>query len=98
MLELFLTKCRKRLKVDGAPSDRAVDTVLVKLLAKTEKTAELYTLLGEDNAVELSEVEETMRRGGQYNALCMLYRQHKEDIKLLETWSKYVHPDSRDLC
>jgi vacuolar protein sorting-associated protein 3 len=67
---------------------KAVDTVLVKLYAQFEKTKELLTLLQEPNDVSLSEVEPVLQATGQYNALCLLYKQLGEDLKLLESWAK----------
>ncbi|KAK7047338.1 hypothetical protein VNI00_006569 [Paramarasmius palmivorus] len=96
MLESFLRKCRTRRKVDDQArnSDKwrstyaVVDTVLVKLFAQFEKTADLYTLLNEANDIVVSEVEQVLQKNGQYNALCMLYKQRGEDDKLLDAWSK----------
>ncbi|EEB93051.1 hypothetical protein MPER_08348, partial [Moniliophthora perniciosa FA553] len=96
MLESFLRKCRTRRKVDDQartnprwqPTYSAVDTILVKLFAQFEKTADLYTLLNEANDVIISEVEEVLQKNGQYNALCMLYKQRGEDDKLLDAWAK----------
>uniref|UniRef100_A0A0W0GCB0 Vacuolar sorting protein 39/Transforming growth factor beta receptor-associated domain-containing protein n=1 Tax=Moniliophthora roreri TaxID=221103 RepID=A0A0W0GCB0_MONRR len=96
MLESFLRKCRTRRKVDNQVRSDAkwqsiysvVDTILVKLFAQFEKTTDLYTLLNEANDVIVSEVEEVLQRNGQYNALCMLYKQGGEDGKLLDAWAK----------
>ncbi|KAF9261696.1 hypothetical protein L218DRAFT_930596 [Marasmius fiardii PR-910] len=98
MLESFLRKCRTRRKVDSRAhgsnpskwesSYPVVDTVLAKVFAQLEKTKDLYTLLNEANNVIVAEVEPILRRSGQYNALCMLYKQHGDDDKLLDAWSK----------
>jgi hypothetical protein len=69
---------------------QTVDTVLAKLFARSEKTTDLYALLQEPNDIVLSEVEPVLKETGQYNALCMLYKQRGDDIKLLELWSKFV--------
>jgi hypothetical protein len=66
-----------------------VDTVLVKLFAKSEKTKDLYALLHEAHHVVLSEVESVLVETGQYNALSVLYQQSGEDEKLLDVWAKY---------
>ena len=68
--------------------DQVVDTVLVKILAESEETEELYTLINGPNDVLLSEVEQPLTKNGQYNALCKLYAKANEDEKLLEAWSK----------
>lgn len=91
MLEKFLKKCRTRRKVDtNQPQGTyaVVDTVLAKLYAQLEKTKELYDLLQDDNHVVASELEPIFKGTGQYNALCMIYKQTKDDDKLLETWAK----------
>lgn len=67
---------------------KAVDTVLIKLYAQFEKTKELLTLLQEPNDVSLPEVESVLQAKGQYSALCLLYKQLGEDVKLLESWAK----------
>jgi hypothetical protein len=67
---------------------QVVDTVLVKLYASLEKTQDLYTLLDEPNHIVLQEVEPVLRRMGQYNALCKLYRERGEEQKLLDVWAK----------
>ena len=67
---------------------KAVDTVLVKLYAQFAKTKELLALLQEPNDVSLSEVEPVLQATGQYNALCLLYKQLGEDLKLLESWAQ----------
>ncbi|KAG7094946.1 hypothetical protein E1B28_005747 [Marasmius oreades] len=98
MLVNHLKKCRTRRKVDSrARSSNSsrwessypiVDTVLVKLFALSEKTQDLYALLNEAHNVIISEVEPVLQKNGQYNALCMLYKQHGDDDKLLNAWSK----------
>lgn len=67
-----------------------MDTVLVKLFALAEKTRDLYTLIQETNDIAISEVEPVIKKTGQYNALCMLYKQAGHDLKQLEIWSKCV--------
>ena len=67
---------------------KAVDTVLVKLYAQFGKTKDLLTLFQEPNDVSLLEVEPVLQATGQYNALCMLYKQLGNDLKLLESWAK----------
>jgi vacuolar protein sorting-associated protein 3 len=67
-----------------------VDTVLAKLYSEFGRTSELFSLLQEPNSILLSEVEPLLLRKGQYSALCMLYKERGEDLKLLEAWSKYV--------
>ena len=69
--------------------EQVVDTVLVKILAESEQTTELYTLIDEVNDIVLSEVIEPLQKNGQYNALCKLYERHGEEERLLEAWSKY---------
>jgi len=69
--------------------NQVVDTVLVKLYAESQKTQELYTLIQEPNQVVLLEVEPVLKSRGQYKALCMLYEQQGEDLKLLELWAGY---------
>lgn len=94
MLESFLRKTRRKHQVDATTQSPeiavVVDTVLAILFARTEKTSELYALLQEDNRVVVSEIEQVLKTTGQYNALCILYQQHHEDTKLLETWAKSV--------
>jgi len=98
MLIVFLRKSRTRRRVargmrarsTGHPVDVAVDTVLVKLYAQFEKTKELLNLLQEPNDVSLSEVEPVLQATRQYNALCLLYKQLGEDLKLLESWAKLI--------
>lgn len=68
-----------------------MDTVIVKLFSEFEKTQELYSLLSESqHQVLLDEVEDALVRGGQYNALFMLYRQRGDTEKLLDGLAKYV--------
>ncbi|KAJ7285781.1 hypothetical protein C8J57DRAFT_1285778 [Mycena rebaudengoi] len=100
MLELFLKKCRTRRNVEGKrkadQSYPVVDTVLAKIYAKAEKTNELYTLIQEPNDIVLSEIEPVLKQSGQYNALCMLYRQVGDDENLLQVWSKLVEGEWTD--
>lgn len=73
-----------------------MDTVLAKLFCEEEKTTDLYSLLREPNHIVLPELEPTLIRTGQYNALCSLYKDRGDDNKLLDAWSKYVlPPDSK---
>lgn len=67
-----------------------MDTVLVKLYAQFEMKKELITLLQGLNDVSISEVEPVLQATGQYNALCLLYKQQGDNIKLLECWAKYA--------
>ncbi|KIK62992.1 hypothetical protein GYMLUDRAFT_163867 [Collybiopsis luxurians FD-317 M1] len=112
MLEAFLRKWRTRRVLEnqnksggggGAGSSRSeeyavVDTILVKLFAKSEKTQDLYVLLSEAHNVIISEVEPVLIKNGQYNALCLLYKQagdllYKQaevDEKLLDIWAKLI--------
>ncbi|KAG6833263.1 hypothetical protein H0H87_009438 [Tephrocybe sp. NHM501043] len=110
-LEYFLTKWRARWKAQGSSQAaggsakqlqtvdavlEVVDTVLVKLYAVLEMTQELYNLLLEPHDIVLSEVEPFLRRNGQYNALCMLYRQKGDEAKLLHVWSKIIDGEWTD--
>ncbi|KAF7304926.1 hypothetical protein MKEN_01206900 [Mycena kentingensis (nom. inval.)] len=89
MLQVFLRRCRKRRAVEGTQGpDSVVDTVLVKLYAKEEKTKELYALIEEPHAIVLSEVEEVLKTNGQYHALCMLYQQAGDEENMLQIWAK----------
>ncbi|TFK38259.1 hypothetical protein BDQ12DRAFT_735823 [Crucibulum laeve] len=98
MLEAFLRKWRIRQSlesgsVNGAtrhPPDPVTDTVLAKLYALHEKTTDLYALLNSPHSIIISEVEAAFRKAGQYNALCILYRQTNNDTKLLDTWAKLI--------
>ncbi|KAF7363500.1 hypothetical protein MSAN_01006200 [Mycena sanguinolenta] len=100
MLEIFLRKCRTRRDVEGKrKADRSyavVDTVLAKIYARAEKTKELYSLLQEPHEVVLSEIEPVLRQTGQYNALCMLYKQTGDDENLLQVWAKLVEGEWTD--
>ena len=60
----------------------------MKLYAEFEKTADLYALLQSPNDVSVPEIEPVLQRTGQYNALCLLYQQRKDDHKLLDVWAK----------
>lgn len=98
MLEAFLRNCRTRWVLNdqggqkkASPEEHAVvDSVLVKLFARSEKTQDLYALIHEPHQVVLSEVDHVLIKHGQYNALCILFKQAGEDEKLLEAWSKCV--------
>ncbi|KAK7020572.1 hypothetical protein R3P38DRAFT_2970278 [Favolaschia claudopus] len=100
MLELFLKKCRTRRKVEGKrkadTSYPVVDTVLAKIYAQSEKTRDLYALLQEPHEIVLSEIEPVLKQTGQYNALCMLYKQMGDDEKLLGIWAKLVDGEWTD--
>ena len=65
-----------------------VDTVIAKIFAEEDKTADLYTLLQGSNRIILSELEPVLTRTGHYNALCALYEERGESEKLLNAWSK----------
>ncbi|CAK5277401.1 unnamed protein product [Mycena citricolor] len=94
MLESFLKKCRRKRVVEGRkepePSFAVVDTVLAKLYAQGEKTADLRTLIEEPNSIVLVELEPVLKTTGQYHALSLLYRQSNNDEGLLEIWSKII--------
>ncbi|PPQ88786.1 hypothetical protein CVT25_010472 [Psilocybe cyanescens] len=98
MLLLFLKKSRTRRSLSkekgvgstGDPIDIAIDTVLVKLYAEFEKTQELYALLEAPNDVSMAEVEPVLQDMGQYNALCVLYKQRGDDIKVIDVLAKLV--------
>ncbi|KAF8212185.1 hypothetical protein K438DRAFT_1957954 [Mycena galopus ATCC 62051] len=99
-LELFLRKCRARRNVEGKRKADAsypvVDTVLAKIYAQAEKTKELYALLQDSHEIVLSEIEPVLRQTGQYNALCMLYKQTGDDENLLQVWAKLVEGEWTD--
>ncbi|KAJ7774892.1 hypothetical protein B0H16DRAFT_1508739 [Mycena metata] len=100
MLEVFLRKCRTRRDIEGKrkadPSYPIVDTVLAKIYAQAEKTKELYVLIQEPHSIVLSELEPVLKKTGQYNALCMLYRQAGDDENLLQVWAKLVEGEWTD--
>ena len=62
---------------------------MVKLLAEREETQELYSLLDSSEDIVIEEVEETLIRTGQYNALVKICQKRNEVGKLLDIWSKY---------
>ncbi|KAG5716916.1 Transforming growth factor-beta receptor-associated protein 1 [Termitomyces sp. T112] len=111
-LESFLTSWRERRKAQGwidyavggsakqvkvvDPTLQVVDTVLVKLYAELKKTQELYNILLEPHDIVVDEVEPVLKRNGQYNALCMLYRKSGDDRKLLDVWSKLIDGEWTD--
>lgn len=70
--------------------EQVVDTVLAKIYAQAEKTKELYALIQQPHEIVLSEIEPVLKQTGQYNALCMLYKQTGDDENLLQVWAKYV--------
>ncbi|KAH6918190.1 hypothetical protein BKA70DRAFT_1456594 [Coprinopsis sp. MPI-PUGE-AT-0042] len=80
------------------PIRTIIDTVLAKIYAQSEKTADLYDLLFSPNYVLLSEVEDVFRTTGQYNALCMMYQRGgaEYDEKLLDVWSKLIDGEWTD--
>ncbi|KAL5523259.1 hypothetical protein ACEPAF_1526 [Sanghuangporus sanghuang] len=98
MLASYLRKYRTRRLLarpgsavpQSAAVNAVVDTVLAKILAEADDTAELYTLVDETNDIVLEEVEATFEKNGQYNALCKLYEKAGKEDKLLEAWSKLV--------
>ncbi|KAJ7774542.1 hypothetical protein DFH07DRAFT_952255 [Mycena maculata] len=100
MLEIFLRKCRTRRIVEGKRKADAsypvVDTVLAKIYAQAEKTKELYTLIQEAHSIVLSEIEPALKQTGQYNALCLLYKQTGDDESLLQVWAKLVEGEWTD--
>lgn len=67
---------------------QVVDTAYTKVLARAEKTSRLYILIDEPNNIVVDEVEPSLQKYGQYNALCKIYAQRGEHEKLLEVWSK----------
>ncbi|EJC97726.1 uncharacterized protein FOMMEDRAFT_162532 [Fomitiporia mediterranea MF3/22] len=95
MLASYLRKYRTRRLLarpgsqpQSASVNAVVDTVLAKILAETDDTTELYTLVDEANDIVVEEVESTFEKNGQYNALCKLYEKAGNEEKLLEAWSK----------
>ncbi|KAJ7343434.1 hypothetical protein DFH08DRAFT_937969 [Mycena albidolilacea] len=100
MLELFLKKCRTRRNIEGKrkadTSYSVVDTVLAKIYAQAEKTKELYALIQQPHEIVLSEIEPVLKQTGQYNALCMLYKQTGDDENLLQVWAKLVEGEWMD--
>ncbi|KAI5122616.1 hypothetical protein M0805_008706 [Coniferiporia weirii] len=95
MLASYLRKYRTRRLLGRGEThpqstsiNAVVDTVLAKISAETDKTAELYTLVDEPNDIVIDEVEEQFEKNGQYNALCKLYVKSGDEEKLLEAWSK----------
>ncbi|KAF7983156.1 hypothetical protein HWV62_23376 [Athelia sp. TMB] len=99
MLEKYLRRWRRKRIVDGGSGggiDEVVDTVLAKLFCEEEKTTDLYSLLREPNHIVLPELEPTLIRTGQYNALCSLYKDRGDDNKLLDAWSKLVDGEWSD--
>jgi vacuolar protein sorting-associated protein 3 len=61
---------------------------MVKLLAESEDTQELYSLLDSSEDIVVEEVEETLIRTGQYHALVKIYRKRNEVGRLLNVLSK----------
>lgn len=60
----------------------------MKILAESEETVELYTLIDGPNDVVLSEVEKPLKKNGQYNALCKFYERRGYEGKLLQAWAQ----------
>ena len=85
---VLLFVSRKRCINDEVFFLKAVDTVLVKLYAQFGETKDLLTLFQEPNDVSLLEVEPVLQETRQYSALCLLYNQVGDDLKLLESWAK----------
>ncbi|KAJ7632673.1 hypothetical protein FB45DRAFT_913126 [Roridomyces roridus] len=101
MLEVFLRKCRTRRIVEGKRKADAsypvVDTVLAKIYAQAETTKELYSLIQETpHFIVLAEIAPVLKQTGQYNALCMLYKQAGDDEKLLELWARLIEGEWTD--
>ncbi|KAJ3808185.1 hypothetical protein F5876DRAFT_78971 [Lentinula aff. lateritia] len=107
MLEAYLRKCRTRRVLEnqsggGSTSPNrqdeyaVVDTVLVKLFARSEKTKDLYALLQEPHYIVLPEVEKMLVENGQYNALCEIHQQMGNHDKLLEIWAKLIDGEWSD--
>ncbi|KAF8632341.1 hypothetical protein AX15_001925 [Amanita polypyramis BW_CC] len=93
--ELAKDRSKDKVKAKGKgkavdPCFPVVDTILAKLYAQFEKTTELYALLQDLNYIVLSEVEETLINMRQYHALCILYGQREEDLKLLSLYAKLI--------
>ncbi|KAF8878476.1 hypothetical protein CPB84DRAFT_1817502 [Gymnopilus junonius] len=95
MLLVFLKRNRTR-RTTGESIDIAIDTVLAKLYAQFEKTEELYALLQQSNDVSVHEVEPILKSMGQYNALCMLYEQRGDDLKVLDVLAKLIDGEWSD--
>ena len=64
--------------------------MLAKIFARIERTTDLYALLEESPDLITSELEPILESTRQYSALCRLYQKCGNDLKLLETWSKYA--------
>jgi vacuolar protein sorting-associated protein 3 len=54
------------------------------------KRRQTYTLRTSSNTIVLLELEPVLKGIGQYNALCLLYKERGEDVKLLNAWSECV--------
>ncbi|OBZ67658.1 Transforming growth factor-beta receptor-associated protein 1 [Grifola frondosa] len=103
MLEVYLQKWRKKLSLQHPATSQSLqpmrmilDTVLAKLHAQANRSADLLALIIGPNNIVLSEIEPVLMQSGRYSALCELYRQCGEDTKLLETWSKLVDGEWTD--
>ena len=68
----------------------AIDTVLVKLLAESQDTEALHSLIESSEDIVVDEIEETLIDTRQYNALVKICRKRSDEGKLLEIWSKCV--------
>ncbi|THH17699.1 hypothetical protein EW146_g3170 [Bondarzewia mesenterica] len=97
MLETYLKKWKQIRGDNGTPEIRSiVDTILAKLFANGEKTADLYTLIDESANLVVPELEPVLQSTGQYNALCKIYQKQGDDAKLLEVWSKLAEEEWTD--
>ncbi|KAI0754157.1 hypothetical protein C8Q80DRAFT_1216335 [Daedaleopsis nitida] len=101
MLESYLRKWRRKLAVEGnGPYVQAmrmvVDTVLAKLHVATGKLPDLSALVEQPNALVLSEIEPVLVTSRHIDVLCKLYKQHGDDGKLLDAWSKLVDGEWTD--
>ncbi|KAF8499515.1 hypothetical protein JB92DRAFT_3099258 [Gautieria morchelliformis] len=100
MLREYLRKWKNKVLYSGEPvikeTSQVIDTVMVKLLAESEDTQELYSLLDSSEDIVVEEVEETLVRTGQYHALVKIYRKRNETGKLLNVLSKLVDGEWTD--
>ncbi|KIJ36750.1 hypothetical protein M422DRAFT_178931 [Sphaerobolus stellatus SS14] len=100
MLREYLRKWKNKALYSGETLDeelsQIIDTVQAKIFAETEETQELYSLIDSQEHIIVDEVEETLIRNGQYNALLRLHAKRSNKEKLLEIWSKLVDGDWTD--
>lgn len=75
-----------------------MDTVLAKILAKTDQTSDLFSLIDDANDIVVSEVEGMFEKNGQYGALCKLYGKRGDEDRLLEAWARYAYVASSKLA